>query len=134
MKATLNHVNNMVPTMIDQRDNLRVQQSSAENAFYNQFPSIDSGKLGVEVEMFANAFRTANPQVSQEDLFAMTGAAIMAKHGLTAVAPQNGVDPNPPPAPKPTTKPFVPARQGASVQVEPEAENPFAGLGEVFDE
>lgn len=134
VKATINHVNTMVPHMIDQRIHQKAAQQSTEGAFFKQFPAIDSKKFGNEVRTFADAFTASNPAISQEDLFALVGAAVMSRNNLVATAAPNGVDPISPAVPKPSKQPFVPAGQGAAVQVEPEPENPFAGLGQVFDE
>ena len=130
--TTLNHINTLVPRLIHQQVALREQQRAAAKAFYSQFPAIDQSKFGGDVAQFANLYRTANPSVTREDLFAMIGAAVMAKHGLTApsIAPMvNGATPPRPASPAP----FVPARPGTVVRTTPEPENPFEGLGQDFD-
>lgn len=138
VSATLQHIQSFVPRMIAQTmRNLKVQEEN-EGGFYRQFPSLDKAKHHKDVVMFGNAFRTSNPGISQNDLWAMIGAATMAKHGLAAGAAPvvNGAPAPGTPQPVITPiPPFVPAQSGASVvNTENLEESPFAGLGRDFEE
>lgn len=139
MNATLAHINNLVPGMIARHMKMTELQTEREKKFYGQFPALDKAKHSSDVATFANLFRQQNPNLSEADFFAMLGAAVMAKHGLTmngvpAAAPQPGVK-GPPPQPAVTAPPFSPAAPGgATVRVTPVEENPFEGLGRDFDE
>lgn len=130
--TTLNHINNLVPRLIE--NHLRAQKAhdEAENEFYSQFAALDRSKHAGDVRQFAAAFRGANPQIARQDLFAMIGAAVMAKYGLQA-----------PPAKQPNGAqrvsqplPFVPAPAGArggAVTVSKDSD-PFSGLDMNFDD
>jgi hypothetical protein len=131
MQSTLLHIQNMVPQVVMNMIKVQKQNDDVENAFYGQFKALDRMKHHADVMQFAQMLRGTNPKISQADLFAMIGAAVMAKNGLTApVANGNGGVPPRPSQPAP----FVPATPGATVRVIPEAESPFAGLGRDFDE
>lgn len=127
-QSALLHIQKHVPRMIQNVVRMLDEQKKAEDSFYGRFKAIDRAKHAADVLNFSRAFRAANPQITQEDLFSMVGSAVMAKHGLVN-------QPAAPAAPQqPQVPAFVPARSGASVQMVPEPENPFAGLGRDHDE
>lgn len=132
MQSTLLHINNMVPQMV--LNTIRAQRASdqIEDAFYGQFKALDRLKHGGDVQTFAKMMRATNPKITQQDLFAMVGAAVMGKYGLQNVPAAPGGNGATPRTPQPP--PFVPAPPGASVKVIPEPESPWAGLGKDFDE
>lgn len=130
MQSTLLNIQNHVPRMVKELLRTEKVSSDAETAFYGQFKTIDRGKHHADVVAFANGFRQMNPQISQADLFAMVGAAIMAKHGLGA-APAAPVVSN---GGGQTQVPFVPAVPGATVRTTQEPVNPWEGLGKDFDD
>ena len=132
MQSTLLHINNMVPQMV--LNTIRAQKVSddIENAFYGQFKALDRLKHGGDVQTFARMMRQTNPKITQQDLFAMVGAAVMGKYGLQNVPAAPGGNGATPRTPQPP--PFVPAPPGAQVKVVPEPESPWAGLGKDFDE
>ncbi len=130
--AMLNHIQNFVPVMIQQFNALKAQHDEAETAFYGKFSQIDRNKHNADVVSFAKAFRQANPELPREDLFALIGAAVMAKHGLVNGAAAPTVSNGRAPAPL-QQQPFVPAPPGASVRITPEGENEWAGLGRGLD-
>jgi hypothetical protein len=129
--ATLQHINQFVPRMVDQQVANARKQEEAEKAFFSAFPAIDRTKHGNDVMMFATLARQQNPQISDEELRKFVGAAVMAKHGLTAITPPaaamaarpNGVQ----------QPPFVPARPGMSTTVVKDDANPWLGLGGDYD-
>lgn len=132
VKASLNHINNMVPRMVMQVVKAMKQHDEAETAFYGKFPTLDKTKHGADVVHFSRLLKQANPQITQDDLLATVAAAIMAKHGLVGqatapVAPNGASRPPSPP-------PFVPARPGTTVVKTPEPESPWAGLGAEHDD
>lgn len=129
MQSTLLNIQNHVPRMVKELLRTEKVSSDAESAFYGQFKTIDRSKHHADVIAFANGFRQMNPQISQADLFAMVGAAIMAKHGLGA-APAAPVVPN---GGGPQV-PFVPAAPGATVRTTQEPVNPWDGLGKDYDD
>jgi hypothetical protein len=131
MQSTLLHIQNLVPQVVMNMMKVQKQNDDVENAFYGQFKTLDRGKHHADVVQFANMLRGTNPQITQADLFAMIGAAVMAKHNLSNVQP-NGSSGIPPRSAQPA--PFVPAMPGAHVRVTPEPESPWAGLGKEFDE
>lgn len=136
MNAALAHINNFVPQMVARHIEGTRVQTERENAFYGKFPALDKAKHGQDVLSFARIFRQQNPDMSLEDLFSMTGAAVMAKYGLhaAAVAPSAAPNGGRPPQPAAQTPPFAPAAAGAVVRTTPIEENPFAGLGKDWDE
>lgn len=127
MQSTLMHLQNQVPRMVLGILNAQKTSDSATDKFYGQFPSLDRGKHHQDVLQFATMLRQTNPRISEQDLFAMVGAAVMAKNGISAV-------PAAPAARPPQPAPFVPATPGASVRVVPEPESPYAGLGQDWDQ
>lgn len=129
MTAVLNHLQNSVPLLIRHQAQVMDVESKAEKTFFEKFPTIDKTTHGQDIVTFANAFKQANPRISEADLHAMVGAAIVSKYGLQPVAPA----PNGNGAVPPQPAPFRPAPPGASVKVTP-IENPFAGLGMDFDD
>lgn len=133
--VALNQIGTLVPQMIQQHMALSQATSAAEEKFYGMFDQLDKEKHGEDVQAFAQSFRASSPQIDQDSLFSMVGAAVMAKHGIKPEAKASngdGEQPNTPPKPK--SKPFVPAQQGAAVVLEKEPESPYAGLGQDFDE
>lgn len=130
VQSTLIHMQNFVPQMVLAVSKALEAQKEADNSFYSAHKAIDRTKHASDVTNFANQFKKANPQITQEDLFALVASAVMRKHGLQPVAAQpNGTSPPQPPVPS-----FVPARPGASVRVTPEPDSPFAGLGQDFED
>lgn len=77
--------------------------------------------------MYARMFSQTNPQMTQEELFSLVGAAVVAKNGLAA-APASA-------APM-ATQPFSPSVNSAPVvHSQPvDASNAFAGMGFNFDD
>lgn len=127
VKTTLNHIQNHVPRIIQQYLAADTRRRETEDAFYGANKALDKTKHHGDVVAFATAFRAANPNMTQADLWSMAASAVMAKHGLSAAPTGNG---GAPPAPRPSATPsFVPARPGVAVSVAPEADNEFAGLG-----
>lgn len=126
-KAAINHISNYTPRLIQQYLKFQKAHEEQETAFYGTFKSLDKAKHGADVNEFARLFRQSNPQMKQADLLAMVGAAVMAKHGLTA-APAAAPAVNGAPA-RPQAPPYAPARPGASVRVEPMEPSPWEGLG-----
>jgi hypothetical protein len=130
MVSTLLHIQNQVPKLVTQVLEQQKAQDAVEQKFYGSFPALDRSKHHRDALAFANVLRQTSPQITQDDLFAMVGAAVMAKHGLHGVpasATNGAVRPTQP-------APFVPARPGTSVKVTQEPESPFAGLGKDFDD
>jgi len=135
-RATHNIINQLVPQLIEKHLGAIKKREETENAFYGQFTGLDKSKHHADVVQFAQTFRQVNPNVTQAELWAMVGASVAAKHGLTnaqaaqVVAQANGRTPPRPPA----SEPFVPARPGAVVKSTPEPDNPWGGLGKDFDD
>jgi len=129
--ASLNHIQNFVPQMQAQFRNAEQANAEAEKVFYGAFPQLDKAKHHEDVMMFAQMFRSTNPNLSREDFIAGVGAAVMAKNRI-APAATNGKGPTVNPKPAATT-PFVPAQAGATVKVTPEEPSPWAGLGVDFE-
>lgn len=122
--SSLKHLQTHVPQIVQNMLAVSNVAKTVEDQFFGQFSHLDRATHGADIVSFANAFRAANPQISQENLFAMVNASVMAKHGVVPSAPVAPVSASPPP--KPT--PYVPASPGAPVRLEPIPENPWAGL------
>ena len=123
---TLNHINQFTPVLITNYTRLMDQQKAAETEFFKQFPAINKQQHWNDVLQFAGVFGK-QPGITQADLLAMVGAAVMAKNKLNGVAPA--------PPRKPSTPAFVPASAGGSLaRVVTEPESPYAGLGGHYDE
>ena len=131
MQSTLLHIQNMVPQVVMNMIKVQKENDDVENSFYGQYKALDRMKHHGDVMQFANMLRGSNPKMSRADLFAMVGAAVMAKNGLTNPQP-NGNSGVPPRHAQPA--PFVPATPGASVRITPEPDSPFSGLGRDWDE
>jgi hypothetical protein len=130
MQSTLLHIQNMVPQVVMNMIKVQKQNDDVENAFYGRFKALDRTKHHGDVVQFAQMLRGTNPQISQEDLFAMIGAAVMAKHQLQA--PAQGMNGNAA-LRQSQPAPFVPAAPGSSVRIIPETDTPFSGLGKDWD-
>lgn len=129
----LNHINQFVPVLLNNYTKAMEAQKAAEGDFFKQFPQLDRVKHWNDIVQFASVFNRQNPAVSQADLLALVGAAVLAKNKIAVGAPVNGGQP--PPPRKPSTPPFVPAQAGGSpARVVTEPENAYAGLGGVYDE
>jgi hypothetical protein len=127
------HVPRMVMQLLDQVKS----HDELENAFYGQHKALNKQKHHADVVSFAKVLRQTNPQMSQNDLLAMTAAAVMAKHGLQVPVANGGngaVQHQQPGVQQPP--PFVPARPGVGgVRVSTSADpNPYAGLGQEWDD
>lgn len=124
--AALQHMERMVPVMVQRTVQQLRKHDEAEKQFFTQFPSLSKDKHWNDVVAFSNSFKRTNPNMTQADLFAMVGSAIMAKHGLqAAAAPRGGQNPQRVPTP-----PFVPAQNGSGVNIQTQPESdPWAGMG-----
>lgn len=131
---TLNHISQFVPVLLNNYTNLMKQHEAAEKQFFTQFPQLNKAAHWNDIMQFAGLFNKQNPNVSQDDLLAMVGAAVMAKNRI-AMAPANGGGPGVPPSRRPSAPPYMPAQAGgSSVRVVTEPESPYAGLGGHYDE
>jgi hypothetical protein len=131
-QSALLHISNYVPQMVQAQVRAMVQQREAEQAFFSRFKGLDPAKHSQDITAMALGLRRANPGINRDDLFAMVGAAVMAKHGIAmqpiAAAP-NGAAPQP----MAQVAPFVLARPGVSVRTTPEPENPWMGLAKDWE-
>lgn len=128
IKAARNHIETLVPQLIEQHLSAVRQRDAVESAFYGKFKALDKEKHHADVVQFAKTFRQVNAQISQDELWSLVAASVMAKHGLAAPN-GSGAPPRPP-----ATEPFVPARPGAVVRTTPEPDNPFIGMGRDYEE
>lgn len=130
----LSHINNFVPRLIGNFHTQMRQHDEVEKQFFDQFKQLNKKDHWGDITQFANLFNQQNPRVSQADLLAMVGAAVMAKHKINPMAVQAGVGNGAAPTRKPAP-PFVPAQAGGSAaKVTTEPESPYAGLGRDYDE
>lgn len=130
VSSTVAMMKSVVPQMIQQTV---VQQEAArqmEADFFKQWNLLDRTKHGNDIRTFAQAISATNPRITQQELFSLVGAAVMAKHGLAAA-----------PASVPQQRPaapsgFTPAVASAPVthQKPIQDSNPFAGMGFSFDD
>lgn len=128
----LNHINQFVPVLIGNYTKLMDQQKDAEGVFFKQFPGLEKQKHWNDIVQFASIFNRQNPTLSQADLLAMVGAAVMAKNkiGYAPATVNGGAPPR-----KPSTPAFVPAQAGGTAaRVVTEPESPYAGLGGHYDD
>lgn len=124
VQTTMTLVKDMVPKMLKTEIDKFRRETMRDGQFFKQFPSLDRVKHGKDIRAFASTIRQMNPQMSEADLLAKVGTAVMAMHGLVA-APT----PPTPPASKPNG--FVPANAGrpAPVRSQPAPDgNEWAGL------
>ena len=134
MQASLMNIQKFVPVLVKQLMDSERIHTEAEKAFYGKFKGLDRSKHHDDVLAFAQMLRGTNPQITQENLIAMVGAAVAAKHGIVnpavaaAAAAGNGAQPIAQPAP------FAPAKPGAKVTMAPEGHNPWMGMGQDYDE
>ena len=127
----LNHINQFVPVLMANYTKLMDQQKEAENTFFKQFPQLNKQQHWSDILQFASVFGKQQ-NISQANLLAMVGAAVMAKNKL--VGAPLGANGGAPPR-KPSTPPFVPAQAGGSpARVVTEPESPYAGLGGTYDD
>lgn len=134
VKATLNHINNMVPRLVMQTVKAMQAHDEAEKAFYGKYSALDKAKHDADVRQFSNLFKQANPQIKRDDLLAMVAAAVAGKHGLNLqaaapAAPTNGTS-----HPSTSAPPFVPARPGATVVRTPEQPGQYDGLAGDYED
>lgn len=131
VKSMSNIVNKVVPQIIE-REVARITQEQAlrkdsEDKFFAKWPQLSRDKHFPDIQQISRALYAANPKMSFDDLVALTGAAVMAKHGIVA---QSGT---PQPA-KPNGGAFVPAAGARVVAQTPLTENPFAGLAQDYED
>lgn len=127
--STVAMMKSVVPQMIQQTV---VQQEVArqmEADFFKQWNLLDRTKHGNDIRTFAQAISATNPRITQQELFSLVGAAVMAKHGLSA-APASV------PQQRAPASGFTPAVASAPVthQKPIQDSNPFAGMGFSFDD
>ena len=82
MTSVVNHIQNNVPQLVRHVMDVAKAETSAEERFFGKFNAIKPDVHGQDVMNFARAFRQANPRVTEEELFALVGTAVMAKHNL----------------------------------------------------
>jgi hypothetical protein len=133
VRATINHIQNFVPRLIEQYMQVNKAREETENAFYGKYTGLNKAKHHEDVVKFATTFRQVNPNVTQDELWSLIAASVAAKHGVQLVGAQAAANGGAPPRP-PATEPFAPARPGVTVRTTPEAANPYEGMGIDFDE
>lgn len=128
IKTVMSMVKEVVPSAIQQTMARTEAAREMETAFFKQWNLLDRTKHGNDIRMFAQTFAAANPRITQAELFSLVGAAVMAKHGLSANAAAAA-----PASPSPS---FTPAVASAPVtHQKPVGESsPFAGMGFHFDD
>lgn len=139
VSTSLKYMQQIVPHMIARAVAQRDASQAVERAFFGKFGQLNAEKHGADIVAFADMFRKQNPNISQEDLFARTGAAVMAMHGITpgtvaSIAQQPGVVAVTPVNPQQPT-PFVPAATGGAVVAKPQVADStgFLGMGRDYD-
>lgn len=133
VNASVAAIQKLVPAMIEREtqrlDSVRTQREADEKDFFGKFPALDKAKHWKDVQQMAHSLYQLNPSISRDDLIAMTGAAVMARHGITAQSAAKQI-----PA-VPTGTGFVPGNGGRPVSRQPAADsNPFAGMSQDYDE
>lgn len=128
--TSLKYMQQLVPTMIAQQQ-LQVQRAQeAESAFFSRWKQLDKAQHGNAIRAFGQAFKAANPGMSQQDLIEMVGAAVAAKYGLAATAmPPQQQAPARSAAFVPATS-TAPVAQGQIVQTVPDF---FAGMANDYE-
>lgn len=139
VETSLQYMKTLIPSMVERRISQMRQEMEVESAFFSKFPSIQKDAHGKDVVAFATAFRSANPGITRDELFARVGAAVMAQYSLTAAAK--------PPAPAPLTATqrmlngtqiasapgFAPASSGVVTHQQPVQGSPWDGIGQEFE-
>lgn len=123
MTTMYHQMGQRVPTMVKTFLDVSKQHDELEGRFYGKFPGLDKGKHNADVVMALRTIKSLNPKISQDDLWSMAGATVLAKHGLTNTAPANGTG-HPAPTPTPPFRPATPGTPGPRVVVTEET-NPF---------
>ena len=132
VKASTNILQKTIPSII-QREVARITQEQAqrkasEDKFFAKWPQLERDKHFADIQQISNAFYAANPKMSFDELVALTGAAVMAKHGIVAqAAVQTPMKPN-------EGGSFVPAAGARVVGQQALQENPFAGLAGDYED
>lgn len=132
VKSSTSILQKTIPALI-QREVARITEQQtrtkeAETAFFAKWPQLSRDKHFTDISQISRAFKASNPNISFDDLVALTGAAVMAKHGI--VPQQMGTQPQAPKA----QAPFVPAAGGRVVAQTQLQENPFAGMAGEYED
>lgn len=129
-KQVAQMISGMLPNAFMHMQGVQKQAEAAVSKFQEQWPQIDVVKYTSEIEQTANVYRQMNPKATQDEVISFVGAAIAARHKLSAPTPSAA--PGNPAATKP--QPFVPASAGAPAA--PPAvvqQDDWAGLGQDHD-
>lgn len=134
MKSTMTAMQKTLPSIIS-REVARItqqqkQRETAENAFFAKWPQLTREKHFSDIQQISHALRAANPSITFDDLVALTGASVMAKHGIIT----QQVNPAAQTSKGQTPPGFVPAAGGRVVGTMPLDENPFAGMSKDYDD
>lgn len=127
VKSMTNILQKTVPAIIE-REVARITEQQtrtreAEDKFFTKWPQLTREKHFSDIATISRAFHAANPKIGFDELVALTGAAVMAKHGIAGQPqPQTRVPGSAPGS-------FVPAAGSRVVGSTPLSEGPFAGLG-----
>jgi len=132
VKSMTNIFKQTIPKIIEAEVSRITQEQTlrkdAEDRFFSKWPQLSRDKHFPDIQQISHALRAANPNITFDDLVSLTGAAVMAKHGIVA---QSGN----PQAPKPNGgNAFVPAAGARVVSQVPVDQNPFAGMSQDYDD
>lgn len=130
----LHYMQQLVPNMVERQMRTLAAQISTEQEFFSKFPGLNRGAHGQDIIAVAKALKAHNPNLTKDQLFALTGAAVSAKHGIVG----NGQAGHPVAVPRaPSQGAFRPVAGGSPAGFQQAAvadQNPWAGLGMDWDE
>lgn len=127
MTSTLQHVQNMLPGMIDSHQSSRTVEAKNEEQFFGTWPQLKGHEASVA--KIAKAFRSSNPAATKEEFVQNVGAMAVVALKLPNAAPAA-----PAASAQTTATPFVPAGSGGSTAPPPRTEqvkkNPFEAFAD----
>lgn len=127
VQTSLSYMQQFVPQIVQQNQMQQAAYAAAEQKFFKQFPELNVSSHGNAIRMYAKAFASQNPGLTQDDLFSLVGNAVRTKFGLVG-------QPAPAQPQAQRQSAFVPAVGGGAPALTPAPDSmPFWGLGQDFD-
>lgn len=143
LENTLQTLASMIPQMVSQVMETKKANENANEAFFGAWPKLAKAELYAPLGRMISAYRTANPEVPQDQLIKEVGAAAHLAFkiapdempGVGGIVPNPGVSPEGlPVAPAVPGSGFTPAAPGGSTPPAPvKSNNPWDSYNKELD-
>lgn len=133
--ASMKFLAQAFPQMLQRHEQVSKANNAAKEKFFKSFPALNAGDPKHEqlATRLVSLYKAQNPQATMDEVIAQVGPMVIFSLGLQGAAPPNGA-PAAPPQPAPSAGAFRPAVGGGGGGPAVAVENPWAGMGQAYDE